>query len=184
MSKTFSVNWVAHVEAQWREHLTPLAGKPDLRFVEVGSYEGRSACWWLDNILTHPTARLTCIDPWTRHPVAETRFDGNTKGYGGKIEKRKAESRHELPKLADSSLDFAYIDGCHEAGPTMLDAINAFHKLKTGALMFFDDYAHQGPWLEKIHHLPGEGIDAFLRLYDHRLELLFKGWQVGVRKVW
>jgi predicted O-methyltransferase YrrM len=36
--------------------------RPRLRFLEVGSYEGRSAVWLLSNILTHPTSRLYCVD--------------------------------------------------------------------------------------------------------------------------
>lgn len=180
----FTSDWVSNKAEQWKELLSHLSGKPGLRFVEIGSYEGRSACWFAENVLTHATSMLVCIDPWTDRPEREKRFDQNTKRFGKKIVKRKALSRNELPKLADGSLDCAYIDGCHEGGAALLDGILALHKLKAGGIMIFDDYAHPGPWLDKIHHLPKEGIDAFLSLYDHRLKVLSKGWQVAVRKEW
>jgi len=31
--------------------------------LEIGSFEGGSAAWFLCSILTHPTARLVCIEP-------------------------------------------------------------------------------------------------------------------------
>src|SRR5882724_4966480 len=37
---------------QWKLDLGPFMGQPDLRFLEVGSFEAYSACWLLDNVLT------------------------------------------------------------------------------------------------------------------------------------
>jgi tetratricopeptide (TPR) repeat protein/predicted O-methyltransferase YrrM len=45
-----------------QEYLQPLAGQPDIKIVEIGSFEGMSACWLLDKILTHPSAQLTCVE--------------------------------------------------------------------------------------------------------------------------
>jgi hypothetical protein len=46
----------------WTKILSRYAGQPGIQALEIGSLEGRSACWLLENILTHPTARLTAID--------------------------------------------------------------------------------------------------------------------------
>lgn len=178
----FTSDWVSNKAEKWKELLAHLIGKPNLRFLEIGSYEGRSACWWCENVLTHPTSKLICIDPWTKHPEREKRFDQNTKRFGKKVDKRKGFSRSLLPKIPDNSLDAAYVDGCHEAGPALLDGILTLHKLKVGGLMIFDDYEHPGGGLEKLVHLPREGIDAFLRLYDYRINVLHRGWQVVVQR--
>lgn len=180
----FTSDWVSNKAEKWKELLAHLIGKPNLRFLEIGSYEGRSACWWLNNILTHHSSKLICIDPWTGRPEREQRFDVNTKRFGKKIEKRKGDSRLILPKLADGSIDFGYVDGCHEAGPALLDGILTLHKLKKGGIMIFDDYEHPGGGLQKLVHLPKKGIDAFLALYDFRIKVLHRGWQVAVRKEW
>src|SRR5690349_6873094 len=47
---------------QWEIDLARLAGQPDLRFLEIGSFEGHSACWLLEHVLTHDTSTLTCVD--------------------------------------------------------------------------------------------------------------------------
>ena len=38
--------------------------------------EGRSAVWIVQNLLSHPDATLTCVDPWPSTD-AERRFDAN-----------------------------------------------------------------------------------------------------------
>src|SRR5437868_2701075 len=58
----FHTDWFdVHIPI-WEKCLGSMSGKADLRFLEVGSFEGRSACWLLQNILTHDSARLTCVD--------------------------------------------------------------------------------------------------------------------------
>lgn len=65
--------------------------------LEIGSYEGRSAVWFLENILTHPTARIVCVDLFTRLPF-ELRFDHNIRisGAGDKVTKMKGRSETVL----------------------------------------------------------------------------------------
>src|SRR5215213_3940017 len=46
----------------WQRDLSRFAGRAGLSFLEVGSYEGKSACWLLRNILSHESGRLTCVD--------------------------------------------------------------------------------------------------------------------------
>lgn len=43
-----------------------LAGRPHLRLLEVGCWEGRSACWCMARMGTHDTARMVCIDPYDK----------------------------------------------------------------------------------------------------------------------
>jgi hypothetical protein len=57
----FTVDWFSHNVPRWTEQLGAFAGRPDLRFLEIGSFEGRSAVWLLEHVLTHETARL--LDP-------------------------------------------------------------------------------------------------------------------------
>lgn len=45
----------------WESCLQPLANQPDIQILIVGEEQGMSSCWLLDKILTHPAAKLTCI---------------------------------------------------------------------------------------------------------------------------
>ena len=58
----FTQDWFTHNIPIWKRHLQEFTGIADFQVVEIGSFQGMSACWLLDNILTHPTAKITCID--------------------------------------------------------------------------------------------------------------------------
>ena len=109
--------------------------------LEIGSYEGRSAVWFLENILTHPTSRLVCIDPFF-DPRVEMRFDHNVRLSGARerLEKRRGRSESVLPQLERASFDLIYVDGSHDAPFVLLDAMLSWELLKTGGILAFDDY--------------------------------------------
>jgi predicted O-methyltransferase YrrM len=192
----FSVDWFAVVEPGWRRLVAELAGRPGLRFLEIGSFEGRSTTWMLDNILTDPSSRIDCVDDFdtligsAEHslpyqvdmPAVERRFDHNIKASGAahKVLKVKARSQEALRQLPLGAYDLIYVDGSHLAPNVLEDAVLSFPLLKSGGLLIFDDYLWAdlpGP-LER----PGPAIDAFLMLYEGRYELLHKELQVFIRK--
>jgi hypothetical protein len=57
----FSQDWTSENTSMWNQMLGALKGKPNIRALEVGSFEGRSALWFLENILTDPTSSITCV---------------------------------------------------------------------------------------------------------------------------
>src|SRR5262245_25169347 len=83
----YTFDWFSHNIPVWEQHLAHLAGRSDLRCLEIGSFEGRSAVWLLTHILTHETSRLECIEcfegvwEWEGQLVdmaeVERRFDHN-----------------------------------------------------------------------------------------------------------
>jgi hypothetical protein len=58
--KTFSSDWAGSHFFNWAELLHPLRQKA-LRILEIGSWEGRSALFFLNYL---PLSRITCIDPF------------------------------------------------------------------------------------------------------------------------
>lgn len=163
--------------------LAPLMGKP-CEVLEIGSYEGRSARWLLDNVLTHPNAWLRCIDPFE-----DTRrwqlFEHNTRYYNNdQCSARKSKSVEYLPQLRQEGarFDFIYIDGSHEAPDVLFDAVLSFEMLRIGALMCFDDYAWN-PGLDGTVHAPQLAIAAFCTVNKERLEILHAGVQVWLRRI-
>ena len=59
---TFTSDWFTTRLASWRIALRPYAGRAGLNYLEIGTFEGRSLFWMLDNILTDPAAHATTID--------------------------------------------------------------------------------------------------------------------------
>lgn len=174
----FTHDWFTHNIATWETHLKTYAHYPQVQGLEIGSFEGMSACWLLDHVLTHPTARLTCIDLFFQES-----FETNLAQTGAsqKLIKRVGDSHQVLAKLSPATYDFVYIDGCHLADHVEQDARLAWPLLKVGGLLIFDDYQ----WIDSSH--PGQetyrGINAFLELVKHRSAIVYQGYQVIIRKL-
>lgn len=194
---TFSQDWFGHNIPRLRSHLGPWRDRPHLRGLEIGSWEGRSACWFLDEILTHPTAHLTCIDTFgggSEHQTLnapelhhiEARFDHNIQRSGAahKVQKWVGTSPAVLVQLQTNSTltsyDFIYIDGSHLAADVLQDAVLAWPLLRVGGLMIFDDYGLNLYADEQLN--PAVGIEAFLQGFGAELVVRDRTWQVVLEK--
>lgn len=170
----------------WEKALEGYRGKPDVQYLEIGMFEGRSAMWMLENILTHPTARLTGIDPfldpyYNRLDRSKPRtykdvFYSNLKASGAADRARIIEgfSQIELRKLPLDSYDIIYIDGSHHSGDVLEDAVLSWRLLKEGGILIFDDYL--------LHPGIKGAIDAFYDLFAEHFEPVHVGWQAFLKK--
>ena len=199
----FTSGWFALHSSDWENHLKELKGKPNIHALEIGSYEGFSAIWQLENILTDSTATITCIDIFDNKTI-EDRFDRNIKATGVeyKVTKLKGSSEKMLRGLNLEQYDYIYIDGSHMPKWVLSDAVLSWDLLKKGGLIIFDDYRFiQGKPKEyrptKIEfldnylwkrqgrntHSPEPAIDAFLKIFGPYLEVVFKKFQVVAKKL-
>jgi hypothetical protein len=178
---SYTSDWLSKHLEHWNEHFKPLMGQPDLRALEIGSFEGRSAVWLLEEVLTHPSASLVCIDPFLG-AGREARFDHNValSGQAQRLEKRKGFSEDVLPTLAGHVYDLIYIDGGHAASTVLLDAVLSWRLLRPNGVLVFDDYL----WMKdpRASQRPKLAIDLFLEQYAGQYEVLHLGYQVMLRK--
>jgi len=199
----FIKSWFFWHASDWENHLKELKGKPNIHALEIGSYEGFSAIWQLENILTDPTSTITCIDIFDEK-VIEERFDRNIKatGVAYKVKKLKGSSEIMLRRLNLEQYDYVYIDGSHLPKWVLSDAVLSWDLLKKGGLMIFDDYRliEDKPkeygrtkidfidnylWRKRTRYTnnPEPAIDAFLKIYGPYLKVVFKKYQVVVKKL-
>src|SRR3989339_675257 len=148
----FQADWFSHNIPVWEKLLAEFKNRLNLRFLEVGTFEGQSAIWVINNILTHPSSKIVCVDTFegsSEHPgmgidisAIETTFRHNVAVARGeeRVEIRKGYSREILRTLPLTSFDFAYIDGSHLAADVLTDAVLTFPLLKKGGILVFDDY--------------------------------------------
>jgi predicted O-methyltransferase YrrM len=187
----FSFDWVSPHTASWAKDLEHLKGKPQVRALEVGCFEGQSACWFLDNVFTHPTSRLVCVDPFAV-PMAsvllryfEARFDFNIAASGAeeRVTKLIGHSQVVLRTLQPASFDFIYVDGSHKIGDVLQDAVLAWTLLRPGGIVNFDDYALVDDLSEgMLARAPGRAIDAFVALLGNSATIVRRDWQMVLRK--
>lgn len=99
--------------------------------LEIGSYEGGSAMWFIRYLLGHAQSRLVCVDVWeygaTHSGENEIldRFRSNVQltGYAHQVRAIKGDSLSALAQLiaTDTSdlFDVVYIDGSHTSYDVM-----------------------------------------------------------------
>ena len=150
--------------------------------IEIGSFEGRSALWMLENIPS--IEKIYCVDTWEGSEELHgwdiansySRFCRNLAGWEAKVREVHQPSNIGLRKLFDQQVkaDLIYIDGSHTAPDCLTDAILAWPLLKIGGLMVFDDYLWRPSYVpgDSIVHAPKIAVDAFTTIFDEKMSIL------------
>lgn len=159
----------------WEKLFEPLKGRPNLRFLEIGSHEGRSALWLLENVLTAGNSTITCVDPHSQDGEygrtfmqhAQEHFIGNIDQYKFKVRYLNIRSTDAWAHLGRRHyFDFIYVDGDHSAHACLHDCVLAVEHLKPDGFFLVDDYI-------ETHSRVIKGFDAFATAYsevvDHEL---------------
>jgi predicted O-methyltransferase YrrM len=203
----FTKDWFGWAPPVW-EQLIPMLPERK-KFLEIGSFEGRSTVWIVENMM-EDGGFIDCIDTWQggeEHGTedmdsVEKRFDQNVALLKAKFPKREAVKLkgssvsvlagnmcvagniHEDLEGGDydnkETYDFIYIDGSHIAKDVLTDACMAWPLLKPKGIMVFDDYVWGDP--RDILHRPKVAIDAFTNIFAEEVEVIHVGYQLVVRK--
>ena len=193
----FTQDWFHWAPAVWEQLIPLLPGTPgDREFLEIGSFEGRSAVWIVENMMQDGDI-LGCIDTWeggeehTNGEMggAEARFDHNIailrakypERFIDQYKKTSTDALAEILKTCEKPVfDFIYIDGSHIAKDVLTDACMAWPLLEKNGIMVFDDYMWGEP--RDILHRPKPAIDAFVNIFAEEVEMIHMGYQLIVRK--
>ena len=174
-------DWFTRHIPIWEKALFSLKGKPDINYLEVGVFEGRSVIWAVENILTHPSSRLTAIDPFIPYGEFvdyERTFRDNLElsGATDRTTIIKGFSQEELRKLPLDSFDIIYIDGDHSIDSVLEDAVLCWRLLKEGGILIFDDY-------EMPQTPPTRtAMNTFIRFYGKHFNIMHRAWQLILQK--
>jgi predicted O-methyltransferase YrrM len=184
-------NWFTHyAEGYFARHLSGLAGRPHLRFLQIGAFTGDASVWLLDNILTGEDSLLVDVDTWrgSGEPEHEP-FDwadveaAYDRAVANRALKHRGSSAAFFREATTALYDFIYVDGDHTAAGVLADAVHGFNHLVIGGLMAFDDYRWKPEPDAPPHLAPALAIDAFTTCYRDRLEIVESRLQVWVRKL-
>jgi predicted O-methyltransferase YrrM len=191
---SFTAEWHDGINWSWPDALRKFKGQP-AKALEIGAFEGRSAIWLLENVLTHGQSSVTCIDSFeANHLYLEHQRKGqyerylhNTGRYGKKLQTLKGYSQRILRSLpVEPVYDIVYVDGDHRAVSALEDIVLAFPLMKIGGIMILDDYLWLGSsamHVPELYNRPGIAVDAFLAIYEPFITVKLKAYQVIVEKV-
>lgn len=187
-------DWFSWAPETWLQLMPALPARK--RFLELGSFEGASMIWTVENML-EDGATIECVDTFAggeEHATktsesSEANFDHNRKILANKLPKKtivkiKSTSTHHLAvRLAEGTqkYDFIYVDASHTAPDVLTDACMAFHLLKGGGILVLDDYLWGDP--RDVLHRPKIAIDAFTNIFAEKVKPLHIGYQVALQKI-
>jgi predicted O-methyltransferase YrrM len=178
----YTQDWFSEAEGIFDFYLSGFKGLDNLSFCEIGTFEGRSTIWLLDNILTGKNCNIVCVDTFEgsdslnalRIDVhgAEKRLLDNLEPYRGRYSILKGKSQLVLrkPEFIDK-FDIIYIDGSHEGSDTLEDMVIAYRNLKVGGLMINDDYTWKHNYMP-AQNTPKLAIDSFLGCFKGKVDLV------------
>jgi hypothetical protein len=189
--KTFTCDWTTTRIPGWVEALEAYRNTP-ARVLEIGSWEGRSALFFLNYL---PKCHIVCIDTFGGNfehhlddyfaalvPDTEARFDANVAAFGDRVEKLKGPSSKVLPQLGIDGRRFeiAYIDGSHFAADVYSDAVLTWSLIVRGGIVILDDY----DWdlMNDESERPRVGIEAFLKTIDGQYDVVQCHYQLMIAK--
>jgi hypothetical protein len=187
-------NWFKQIaQDNFEQFLTPLAGKPNLEFLQLGVFTGDASVWLLENILTGEGSNLEDVDTWEGAPnepiQEEMDFEDVYNTYLEKVSKygdtvyqwRMTTQKFLLSNYSDGNCDFIYVDAHHTSASALLDCELSWPLLKSGGILAIDDYEWLHPDGVEIH-APKLGIHMFLDRHEGEYKLLAKNQQVWLRK--
>jgi predicted O-methyltransferase YrrM len=196
MSAAFEFTWdtVSGHERSWQAIFRAVNWNPESahNIVEIGSFEGRTTVWILENLVRHPGSRVFCVDPFMATGAKEKevaarlqldwsailrRFQSNiaATGKAHQVTLLQQPSHAALPSLlreAAGQVDFVYVDGSHRAPDVLSDLVFSYHLLRDGGLLLCDDYG----WTLEARRAeidvlsnPKIAVDAFATIFRRSL---------------
>lgn len=183
----FQFNWHSRNIPYWELYFKSYTGRPNLRFLEIGCFEGAATLWLMENVLTDKSSQMEVVDTFSgsmEHSELnldnlEEIFKNNLNNFLDRITIHRGYSSDVLRRL-NNEFDVIYIDGSHTAKDVLEDAVLAFPLLQTGGMMIFDDYTWAQYSDPKL--LPQTGINAFLKAYRGYYNIIASNHQLVIKK--
>jgi hypothetical protein len=168
-----------------------LKDRPNVHILEIGSYQGRSAVWMVQNILTGPGSSIWCCDTFqgsSEHTNEQKqgiyeRFLCNMSQFpSDKYVVLRGRSDNVVRHMGadkDAFFDMVYIDGDHHSHAALTDAVLSWRLLKPGGLMFFDDCG--GGDKDSLANVL-TGVLCFLRCWEGQYDWIDSEYGILIRK--
>jgi len=159
--------------------------KPDAKFVEIGSFLGKSASFMAIELINKnkTDVEFYCVDNWKGVPnvqgptqsyigdVLHKQFTENIKPVKDYIKVLSMSSIEASKKFDDDSLDFVFIDAGHEYEDAKGDIDAWYPKLKKSGMLAGHDYSDRFPGVIKA-------VNKFCKKYKYTKRIIGDSWVI------
>lgn len=179
----FTQDWFDGSEI--KKYLTQVYGiRTEHHILEIGTFEGGSACFFSDVFLNHPNSTLYCVDPFSIEDTTSPLSAGTEARFRANIVKSKNASKITHWRMTSGvfftqntmKFDLIYIDGSHLLEDITVDFTNSLRVALPGCIIWMDDYGGgSSPDQIKNH------IDGLIEANKDRVSVFFKGYQIALK---
>jgi predicted O-methyltransferase YrrM len=190
----FTSDWFSHNIPNFEQCKRILPNSTNI--LEIGSYEGRSTLWLLQNF---ENAKVTCIDTWkgsdevlheyikndiSTEDILFKRFCKNTSEYMNRVQIVRNTSCKALKQIAleDARFQLIYVDGDHHRLNCLEDLVLSIRLLEVGGVILVDDYLW-GSTKEEDPNCVRGAVHIFERIYAEYIELRILNYQAAYVKI-
>ena len=163
------------------------------RVLEIGSFEGRSTSWILQNFLS-PNGHIVCLDTFEGSiEHSDIELSGLSERWRNNVQSVRKDTQtclahigksyHGLARLIseNESFDFIYVDGSHTAPDVLTDACMTWGLLRVGGIVLFDDY--QWPDSHGPLKCPKPAVNAFAQIFADHGKVIISNYQLAIQKL-
>lgn len=166
----FSTDWTKSFAVNASRLFKPYSDLP-LSYLEIGVFEGRSACFALDQVLLHSESVYCGVDI-ALNPLAVK----NLERHKAKARLIEGESAEVLPSLTER-FDIVYIDGSHDTKDVLIDSVNAWRLSKR--FILWDDFKN-----DQARGV-AQAVWSFIACIPSKeYKIVCDNWQFGIEKIY
>ena len=159
----------------------------EFSYLEIGSWEGSSALYILNN---YKTKKVYCVDVWDKDKKYEELYKKNFNNFLHNMEEFKdrysffKERSDDFFKKNEEYFDLIYIDGTHESFQVDKDINNAWKFLNLNGIIICDDFFYGNLYSGLNEDVPANSINKFIKKQQNKLKVLcVNNSQVFLRKI-
>jgi len=181
-------DWFSHNITTWISvFLTENLTNKNLNILEIGSYEGSSAVFFLDYF---KNSKISCIETFKGSDEhSNINFENTKKNFVHNLNKYEErlmliETRSDdffNKQIQNKFYDIVYVDGSHHFQDVYNDAINSFERLNFDGIIIFDDFLKK--YYQDLSKDPIVAIFKFLKKHKKNIKILNVGYQIIIKKI-
>tara|TARA_B100000242_G_scaffold176790_1_gene126775 strand:+ start:617 stop:1399 length:783 start_codon:yes stop_codon:yes gene_type:complete len=176
-------DWFSDNFNVWKKFLSHI---PNFKYLEIGTFEGRSALF----VSQFNFKKIVCVDPYIDYNETEQynfKMSDVLESVKKKFDKINSKDIKLIREKSDfffsinkDKFDIIYIDGYHKHDYVKRDFINSMTCLKEGGILICDDFL----WIkyEKLEQNPLGAILECYETYKDDLKILFINHQIIFQK--